>query len=42
MREDKSFSEMTVEEEEKAKKILYCEDCMFYRECAFPCKRVNV
>lgn len=42
MRDDKSFNEMTPEEEEKAKKILHCEDCMFCGECAFPCKRLNV
>lgn len=42
MRDDKAFSEMTQEQEEKAKKILGCEDCAFLRECEFPCRMVNV
>ena len=40
MRDDKSFNEMTPEQEEWAKKKLGCDECMFCGECAFPCKKL--
>ena len=42
MRDDKAFGEMTQEQEKKTRGALCCDDCVFRRECDFPCRKVNV